>query len=147
MHDLLIVLDEPTASMYPAEVDFMIGIMDEMRKKNTLLVVEHNDKVIEKADHNIYLGHDGGKNGGYLISKDEYMKLQEVLCLTGFSREHLVTPECWIRIMSIMQEASWKYRMDLYWGSAECQAAARRRFSEKFSPSVMRITCMFHRSL
>lgn len=77
MHDLLIVLDEPTASLYPAEVDFTIGIMDEMRKKNTLLVVEHNDKVIEKADHNIYLGHDGGKNGGYLISKDEYMKLQE----------------------------------------------------------------------
>ena len=112
-----------------------------------MLVVEHNDKVIEKAAHNIYLGHDGGKNGGYLISKDEYMKLQEVLCLTSFSREHLVTPECWIRIMSIMQEASWKYRMDLYWGSAECQAAARRRFSEKFSTSVMRITCMFHRSL
>lgn len=77
MHDLLIVLDEPTASLYPAEVDFTIGIMDEMRKKNTLLVVEHNDKVIEKADHNIYLGHDGGKNGGYLISKNEYMKLQE----------------------------------------------------------------------
>ena len=77
MHDLLIVLDEPTASLYPSEVDFTIGIMDEMRKKNTLLVVEHNDKVIENADHNIYLGHDGGKNGGYLISKDEYMKLQE----------------------------------------------------------------------
>lgn len=77
MHDLLIVLDEPTASLYPAEVDYTIGIIEEMRKKNTLLVVEHNEKIIESADYNIFLGHDGGKNGGYLISRDEYMKLQE----------------------------------------------------------------------
>ena len=77
MHNLLIVLDEPTASLYPAEVDIIIDIMEEMRKKNTLLVVEHNEKVIERSDHNIYLGRDGGKNGGYLISKAEYMKLQE----------------------------------------------------------------------
>ena len=77
MHDLLIVLDEPTASLYPAEVNNTIAIMEKMRKENTLLVVDHNEKVIEKADHNIYLGHGGGKNGGYLISKAEYMKLQE----------------------------------------------------------------------
>lgn len=77
MHDLLIVLDEPTASLYPAEINLAIDIMEEMRKKNTLLVVEHNEDVIERADHNIYLGHDGGKNGGYLISKAEFMKLQE----------------------------------------------------------------------
>lgn len=77
MHDLLIILDEPTASLYPPEVDYTIGIIDEMRKKNTLLVVEHNEKIIESADYNIFLGHDGGKNGGYLISRDEYMKLQE----------------------------------------------------------------------
>ena len=77
IHELLIVLDEPTASLYPAEADFIVDIIDEMRKKNTLLVVEHNEKVIERADHNIYLGHEGGKNGGYLISRDEYQKLQE----------------------------------------------------------------------
>ena len=77
IHDLLIVLDEPTASLYPAEVDYTIGIIEEMRKKNTLLVVEHNEKIIESADYNIFLGYDGGKNGGYLISRDEYMKLQE----------------------------------------------------------------------
>ena len=77
MHDLLIVLDEPTASLYPAEVDFTIGLIEEMCKKNTLLVVEHNKKVIEEADHNIYLGHDGGKNGGYLISREEFLELQD----------------------------------------------------------------------
>lgn len=77
MYDLLIVLDEPTASLYPAEVDFTIDIMEEMRKKNTLLVVEHNEKVIEWSEHNIYLGYDGGKNGGYLISRDEYQQLQK----------------------------------------------------------------------
>ena len=63
--------------MYPAEVDFTIDIIEEMRKKNTLLVVEHNEKVIEWSEHNIYLGHDGGKNGGYLISRDEYQQLQK----------------------------------------------------------------------
>lgn len=77
MHDLLIVLDEPTASLYPAEVNNIIDIIEKMRKNNTLLVVEHNAKVIEQADHNIYLGYDGGKKGGYLISKAEYIKLQD----------------------------------------------------------------------
>ena len=94
MHDLLIVLDEPTASLYPSEVDFTIDIMKEMRKKNTLLVVEHNEKVIEQADYNIYLGHDGGKNGGYLISKAEYTKLQEgslpYLFFKGTSKDNCV---------------------------------------------------------
>lgn len=78
MHDLLIVLDEPTASLYPAEVDFIIDIIEEMQKKNTLLVVEHNEKIIEWSEHNIFLGYDGGKNGGYLISRDEYQQLQKV---------------------------------------------------------------------
>lgn len=77
MHDLLIVLDEPTASLYPAETDFIVDMIDKMRKKNTLLVVEHNEKVIERADQIIYLGHDGGKNGGYLISENEYRISQE----------------------------------------------------------------------
>ena len=77
MHDLLIILDEPTASLYPAEVDFTIDIIDEMRKKNTLLVVEHNERILELSDHQIYLGHDGGKNGGYLISREEFLKSQQ----------------------------------------------------------------------
>lgn len=77
MHDLMIVLDEPTASLYPAEVNCTIDIMEKMLEKNTLLVVEHNEDVINTSDHNIYLGPDGGKNGGYLISKDEYMELQK----------------------------------------------------------------------
>lgn len=77
MHDLLIVLDEPTASLYPTEVDLIIDIMEEMCKKNTLLIVEHNDKVIGRSDYNIYLGRDGGKNGGYLMSESEFTKLQE----------------------------------------------------------------------
>lgn len=77
MHDLLIVLDEPTASLYPAEVNNTVDIIEKMRRNNTLLVVEHNEKIIEQADHNIYLGYDGGKNGGYLISKAEYLKLQD----------------------------------------------------------------------
>lgn len=77
MHDLLIVMDEPTASLYPSEVNLTIDIMEELRKKNTLLVVEHNEKVIERADHNIYLGYDGGKNGGYLICEAEFLQLQE----------------------------------------------------------------------
>lgn len=76
MHDLLIVLDEPTASLYPSEANLIIDIIDELQKKNTLLVVEHNEKVIEQSDHVIYLGHDGGKNGGYLISEEEYQQLQ-----------------------------------------------------------------------
>ena len=76
MHDLLIVLDEPTTSLYPAEVDIIISIMERIRKKNTLLVVEHNEKVIDHSDHVIYLGHGGGKEGGYLISQEDYVSLQ-----------------------------------------------------------------------
>ena len=77
MRNLLIVLDEPTASLYPAEVDIIISIMGALRKKNTLLVVEHNEKVIDSSDHVIYLGAGGGKKGGYLIGKKAYGQSQQ----------------------------------------------------------------------
>lgn len=77
MHGLMLVLDEPTASLYPSEVEHIIDLMDELKNKNTLLVVEHNEKILEKSDHKIFLGHDGGRNGGYLISEQEYIENQK----------------------------------------------------------------------
>jgi len=39
-----------------------------IKKENTVVAIEHNNKYISKADYKIELGPEGGPGGGYLIS-------------------------------------------------------------------------------
>ncbi len=70
--DMLIVLDEPTASLHPSECAMVAKMIDDLKAKNTVLAVEHNEDVLKYADKVIYLGPQGGRNGGNIISKKEF---------------------------------------------------------------------------
>lgn len=72
LSDMMIVLDEPTASLHPSECAMVANMIANLKNRNTVLVVEHNKEVLECADKIIYLGKDGGKNGGNIISKKEF---------------------------------------------------------------------------
>lgn len=82
LKNLLIVLDEPTGSLDPKEADSIIEIIKELGNNNTVIVVDHNDKLREIANRTYFLGPKSGINGGQLISEDEYVKLQEGSRLT-----------------------------------------------------------------
>ncbi|SFF23374.1 excinuclease ABC, A subunit [Actinacidiphila alni] len=63
-----IVLDEPTAGLHPSDVERLDTLFDELVDAGaTLVVVEHNLRVIAHADHVIDIGPGAGENGGSLL--------------------------------------------------------------------------------
>ena len=66
----LYILDEPTTGLHFADVDKLISVLDKLVDAgNTVVVIEHNLDVIERADHIIDLGPDGGFRGGQIIAE------------------------------------------------------------------------------
>ena len=64
----LVVLDEPTTGLHPADLARLVGVLDGLVDAGcTVIVVEHQPDVIAAADHVIELGPGGGPDGGRLI--------------------------------------------------------------------------------
>ncbi|HMR48044.1 MAG TPA: excinuclease ABC subunit UvrA [Arachnia sp.] len=63
-----IVLDEPTTGLHPSDVDRINALFAELVDGGaTLLVVEHNLRVVAEADHVIDIGPGAGVDGGRLV--------------------------------------------------------------------------------
>ncbi|MEX2394700.1 MAG: ATP-binding cassette domain-containing protein, partial [Actinomycetota bacterium] len=64
----LVVLDEPTTGLHPVNLEHLVAVFDRLTSMGcTVVVVEHQDDVIEAADWVIDLGPGGGPAGGELI--------------------------------------------------------------------------------
>jgi excinuclease ABC subunit A len=64
------VLDEPTIGLHPRDNVALLDTLDRLRAKgNTLVVVEHDEATIRRADHVIDLGPGAGKRGGRLVAE------------------------------------------------------------------------------
>jgi len=64
------VLDEPTIGLHPRDNVALLDTLDRLRAKgNTLVVVEHDEDTIRRADHVIDLGPGAGKRGGRLVAQ------------------------------------------------------------------------------
>ncbi len=64
------VLDEPTIGLHPKDNGVLLSAMDQLSKKgNTLLVVEHDEETIRRADHVIDIGPGAGSEGGELVAE------------------------------------------------------------------------------
>jgi len=86
----LFVLDEPTVGLHPRDINRLVGVMHGLRDKgNTLVVVEHEQAVMQAADHLVDLGPGAGSFGGTLIyegpivSKSKGQKLGTLPWLDG----------------------------------------------------------------
>lgn len=63
-------MDEPTSGLHDNDVDRLYLIIRELIAKGaTVVVTEHNPKIIRQADYIIELGPEGGDNGGFLIKE------------------------------------------------------------------------------
>ena len=59
------MLDEPTIGLHPRDNVTLLDTLDRLRAKgNTLVVVEHDEDTIRRADHVIDLGPGAGTRGG-----------------------------------------------------------------------------------
>ena len=64
----LFVLDEPTVGLHARDIHRLVGVMHGLRDKgNTLVVVEHEQAVMQAADNLIDIGPGAGQFGGQLV--------------------------------------------------------------------------------
>lgn len=62
------ILDEPSVGLHAADHEALLSAILELRDRgSTVVVVEHDDKTMQRADHLIELGPQAGANGGHLL--------------------------------------------------------------------------------
>ncbi len=62
------VLDEPTIGLHPRDNEILLAALAELTgHRNTLVVVEHDEETIRRADHVLDLGPQAGVRGGELV--------------------------------------------------------------------------------
>jgi len=67
--NFIYVLDEPTSGLHPSEWDRISEVIVELKKrKNTILLIEHNEFLRGVADKVIWLGPEGGSKGGQIVA-------------------------------------------------------------------------------
>jgi excinuclease ABC subunit A len=63
------ILDEPTIGLHPRDNRMLLATLARLEGKgNTVVVVEHDEETIRRAEHVIDLGPGGGVNGGRVVA-------------------------------------------------------------------------------
>jgi excinuclease ABC subunit A len=92
------VLDEPSIGLHPRDTQKLIGVLRSLRDVgNTVIIVEHEEEVMQAADYIIDIGPEAGTNGGELIFTGTYTEiLTDDHSLTGkylSRREEIAIPK------------------------------------------------------
>jgi excinuclease ABC subunit A len=70
LRGVLYVLDEPTIGLHPRDNEKLLDTLSALRDKgNSLLVVEHDDETMKRADTILDLGPGAGKFGGQIVAQ------------------------------------------------------------------------------
>ncbi|WP_339725786.1 excinuclease ABC subunit UvrA [Maribacter stanieri] len=81
---VLYILDEPSIGLHQRDNERLIKSLEALRDiGNSVIVVEHDRDMIERADHVIDIGPKAGKNGGQIISEGTPEELKSVHTLTA----------------------------------------------------------------
>jgi excinuclease ABC subunit A len=66
---VLYVLDEPTIGLHPSDNERLLGALERLvQRGNTVVIVEHDEETIRRADYLVDLGPGGGAEGGTLVA-------------------------------------------------------------------------------
>jgi excinuclease ABC subunit A len=69
LRGVLYVLDEPSIGLHARDNGRLLSTLETLRDLgNTVLVVEHDEETIRRADYVVDLGPGAGKTGGYLVA-------------------------------------------------------------------------------
>ena len=78
------ILDEPTIGLHQRDIHRLVGALKQLvALKNTVIVVEHDQRVIEQADWIIEIGPGAGNKGGKIVFEGPYKKLLMSKTITG----------------------------------------------------------------
>ena len=64
------ILDEPTIGLHPRDNEMLLNTLQKLEGKgNTIIVVEHDEDTIRRAEHVVDLGPGAGVNGGLVVAQ------------------------------------------------------------------------------
>ena len=70
------VLDEPSIGLHPKDAEQLIGVLRSLQELgNTVVVVEHEEKMMAAADQVIDIGPEAGSGGGHLMFQGTFAEL------------------------------------------------------------------------
>jgi excinuclease ABC subunit A len=112
LRGVLYVLDEPTIGLHPRDNLRLLETLTALRQKgNSLVIVEHDEETMRRADHIIDLGPGAGMHGGRVVAKGTLSEIEKnknsetgrclknPLCHpTRMERRSLAEVEQWIEI-------------------------------------------------
>ncbi len=74
----LYILDEPSIGLHSRDTQRLISVLKSLRDAgNTVIVVEHDEEVMEAADYIIDIGPDAGANGGQVMFEGTYAEIKK----------------------------------------------------------------------
>ncbi|MGH7459226.1 MAG: excinuclease ABC subunit UvrA [Longimicrobiaceae bacterium] len=95
--DTLYVLDEPTVGLHPADNDRLLRLLERLREGgNSVLLVEHDQAAIRRADWVVELGPGSGERGGGVVFQGTVDELLAADTLTGrylAGKQEVAVPE------------------------------------------------------
>lgn len=78
------ILDEPSIGLHSRDTDRLIDILESLREQgNTVIVVEHDEAIMRKANQLIDLGPGAGELGGQVVFNGSFDKMVKAKTLTG----------------------------------------------------------------
>ncbi|MFO7979127.1 MAG: excinuclease ABC subunit UvrA [Bacteroidales bacterium] len=91
----LYILDEPSIGLHQRDTFRLIGVLEKLRQQgNTVIVVEHDEDIMRRADQVIDIGPLAGTHGGEIVFQGHFDELlQHPTSLTArYLRHELVIP-------------------------------------------------------
>jgi excinuclease ABC subunit A len=117
LRGVLYVLDEPTIGLHPRDNLRLLETLTRCaRKGNSLVIVEHDEETMRRADHIIDLGPGAGMHGGEVVARARWRNRENANSETGRclriplchptrgSRRSLGEVEQWIEIRGAQRE-------------------------------------------
>lgn len=91
------ILDEPSIGLHPRDTDMLISILESLRDKgNSVIVVEHDEAIIRRADEIVDIGPGAGELGGEVVFQgdlDALIASDSLTALYMTGRDEVAKPE------------------------------------------------------
>jgi len=81
---IIYILDEPTIGLHPSDLEPLLEVVSSLKDNDsTVVMVEHDQKTIESADHIIDMGPGAGQSGGEIVGQGSSKQIKKADSLTG----------------------------------------------------------------
>lgn len=103
------ILDEPSIGLHPRDTTQLIGVLKYLRNLgNSVIVVEHEEEIMEAADQIIDIGPEAGSHGGELVFQGNAHSIEN---------HHLTHTTRFLNHIDLIeipkQRRKWKYALDI----------------------------------